>query len=471
MKAHRADGERSLAVFIDFENMGLGFNGRRDRFEIGKVLERLVEKGKIVAKKAYADWSRFGGYTGALHEAAIELVEIPRRGVSGKNSADIRLVVDAIDLAYSKDHIDTFCIVSGDSDFSPLVSKLKELGKHVIGLGLVDATSDLLRDNCDEFIYYEDLDRAPLIPVGMNESIPDKKRKGFALLLDSLLALRRENKEVIYSSMVKDAMRRKKPSFNEGYYGYRTFSELLEDAEKSGLLELDKHKSSGMYIVVRFGLEMQGTGPASAGPKSAPPGPKPVPAAAKPAANGGPPRPPQRPPEEPRRPAGREPGSGREPAPAARPAAPPAARPPVRPAAPPPLEPARPAADARPLGRALVDEFDPLDDVDEIPSYAPRKAAPPPPPAAPAAPPPPPAKPAGRAPAKAGGRAAAKPAAAKAEATPPAEPAAKPAGRGRGGSRRKPAEPAAEAPAAPPPKPAPKPKPPADDDDFSAGLD
>ncbi|MBN9517213.1 NYN domain-containing protein, partial [bacterium] len=274
MKSHRGDGERALAVFIDFENMGLGFNGRRDRFEIGKVLERLVEKGKIVAKKAYADWSRFGGYTGALHEAAIELVEIPRRGVSGKNSADIRLVVDAIDLAYSKDHIDTFCIVSGDSDFSPLVSKLKELGKHVIGLGLVDATSDLLRDNCDEFIYYEDLDRAPLTPVGMNESIPDKKRKGFALLLDSLLALRRENKEVIYSSMVKDAMRRKKPSFNEGYYGYRTFSELLEDAEKSGLLELDKHKSSGMYIVVRFGLEMQGGGPAPAGPKPAPAGPK-----------------------------------------------------------------------------------------------------------------------------------------------------------------------------------------------------
>jgi len=129
MKPHRAaEGDRSLAVFIDFENMGLGFNNRRDRFEINKVLERLVEKGKIVAKKAYADWSRFGMYTGALHEAAIELVEIPRRGMSGKNSADIRLVVDAIDLAYSKDHIDTFVIVSGDSDFSPLVSKLKELG-------------------------------------------------------------------------------------------------------------------------------------------------------------------------------------------------------------------------------------------------------------------------------------------------------------------------------------------------------
>src|SRR3954470_18653874 len=266
MKANRVgDGERSLAVFIDFENMGLGFNGRRDRFEIAKVLERLVEKGKIVAKKAYADWSRFGMYTGALHEAAIELVEIPRRGMSGKNSADIRLVVDAIDLAYSKDHIDTFVIVSGDSDFSPLVSKLKELGKHVIGLGLVDATSDLLRDNCDEFIYYEDLDRAPIIPVGVNADIPERKRKAFALLLDSLLALRRENKDVIYSSMIKDTIKRKKPSFNEGYYGYRTFSELLEDAQRDGLLVLEKHKSSGMYVVTRFGLEMKGPGAAQTG--------------------------------------------------------------------------------------------------------------------------------------------------------------------------------------------------------------
>src|SRR6478672_7486903 len=180
MKPHRAaEGDRSLAVFIDFENMGLGFNNRRDRFEINKVLERLVEKGKIVAKKAYADWSRFGGYTGGLHEAAIELVEIPRRSMSGKNSADIRLVVDAIDLAYSKDHIDTFVIVSGDSDFSPLVSKLKELGKHVIGLGLAEATSNLLRDNCDEFIYYEDLGKAPSLSNSLTDQVPENKRKMF----------------------------------------------------------------------------------------------------------------------------------------------------------------------------------------------------------------------------------------------------------------------------------------------------
>src|SRR5437870_4093846 len=263
------DGDRSLAVFIDFENLALGFQGRRDRFDIARVLERLVEKGKIVAKKAYADWSRFLPYTAPLHEAAIELIEIPRRAQSGKNSADIRLCVDAMDLAYSKEHINTFVIVSGDSDFSPLVSKLKELGKHVIGLGLVDATSDLLRDNCDEFIYYEDLDRAPIIPVGMNEQIPERKRKAFALLLDSLLALRRENKEVIYSSMLKDTIKRKKPSFNEEYYGYRTFSELLEDAQKEGLLEIEKHKSSGMYVVTRFGLEMKpgsGTVPVRNGP-------------------------------------------------------------------------------------------------------------------------------------------------------------------------------------------------------------
>src|SRR5947209_9291288 len=168
------DGDRSLAVFIDFENLALGFQGRRDRFDIERVLERLVEKGKVVVKKAYCDWSRFGGYTGPLHEAAIELIEIPRRSQTGKNSADIRLVVDAVDLAYSKEHISTFVIVSGDSDFSPLVSKLKELGKHVIGLGMQDSTSELLRDNCDEFIYYEDLGKQPTmtpsLPANLSEA-------------------------------------------------------------------------------------------------------------------------------------------------------------------------------------------------------------------------------------------------------------------------------------------------------------
>ena len=186
------------------------------------------------------------------------MIEIPRRGQTGKNSADIRLCVDAMDLAYSKDHIDTFVIVSGDSDFSPLVSKLKELGKHVIGLGLAEATSELLRDNCDEFIYYEDLGSgsATVLPV-FGKQITEAKQKVFALLMESLLALRRENKEVLWSSMIKDTMKRKKPSFNEEYFGYRTFSELLEDARQNGLLELEKHKTSGTYVVTRFGAELK----------------------------------------------------------------------------------------------------------------------------------------------------------------------------------------------------------------------
>ena len=170
------DGDRSLAIFIDFENLALGFQGRRDRFDIERVLARLVEKGKVVAKKAYADWSRFKEYTAPLHESAIELIEIPKRSQTGKNSADIRLCVDAMDLAYSKEHIDTFVIVSGDSDFSPLVSKLKENGKHVIGLGMQESTSELLRDNCDEFIYYEDLNKNPTLAPTIPSNLPEQKR-------------------------------------------------------------------------------------------------------------------------------------------------------------------------------------------------------------------------------------------------------------------------------------------------------
>jgi uncharacterized protein (TIGR00288 family) len=438
MKATRTgDGERSLAVFIDFENMGLGFNNRRDRFEIAKVLERLVEKGKIVCKKAYADWSRFGGYTGALHEAAIELIEIPRRGVTGKNSADIRLVVDAIDLAYSKDHIDTFVIVSGDSDFSPLVSKLKELGKHVIGLGLSDATSDLLRDNCDEFIYYEDLDRAPIIPVAVNEQFPEKKRKVFSLLLDTLLALRRENKEVIYSSMLKDTIKRKKPSFNEGYFGYRTFSELLEDAEREGLLELEKHKTSGMYVVTRFGLELK-SGPV--------PQPQPRPDRAEP------PKPVQ-PPE--RRVVQLPPPPPKPIAPPAVAAPKPLPAPAPKPVAPPPPKPApKPADDDLPLGRALIEDFDELDEDSplEVPSYGVPK-----PPVKPAE------KPKPAQPAKEPKPAAQKPATAR-EPKPAAK--AKPAAKEPKPATTKPA-PARE----PKPPAKPKPAPPLDDDDFGAGLD
>ena len=256
------ENDSSLAVFIDFENLALGFHNRRDRFDIVRVLERLVEKGKVVVKKAYAVAGADSGNTRnrCTKEAAIELIEIPTRMQTGKNSADIRLVVDAIDMAYSKEHITTFVIVSGDSDFSPLVSKLKENGKHVIGLGMVDSTSELLRDNCDEFIYYEDLGKAPTLSASLPPGLPEAKRKAFALLMESLLALRRENKENLGASMVKDTMKRKKPSFNETYHGYRTFSELLLDAEKEGLLELENrwHRSR-TYVVkaLAFGAEMQ----------------------------------------------------------------------------------------------------------------------------------------------------------------------------------------------------------------------
>ena len=250
------EGEHTLAVFIDFENLALGFKGKKDkRFEIQKVLERLVEKGKVIVKKAYADWIDYAEYKRPLHEAAIELIEIPKRSMSGKNSADIRLCVDALDLCYSKEHIDTFVIVSGDSDFSPLVSKLKENGKRVIGLGMKESSSNLLIDNCDEFIYYEDLERPIGTPPKIEQDLPEKKREAFQLLVDSVVALVRENKEVLWSSLVKETMKRKKPSFNESYHGYRTFSDLLEDAEKEGILRLQTDTRSGTYVIVGFGKE------------------------------------------------------------------------------------------------------------------------------------------------------------------------------------------------------------------------
>ncbi len=245
------DYERRLAVFIDFENLALGFKGSKERFDISRVLARLVEKGKLIVKRAYADWIRYDEYKRKLHESAIELIEIPKRDITGKNSADIRLVVDVMDMAYAKAHIDTFVIVSGDSDFSPLVSKLKENGKYVIGLGMRDSTSNLLRDNCDEFIYYEDLQ-----PAGAEKAIskiPNERRDVFKLLVDSAAALMRENKPVIYASMVKDTMKRKDPSFDESYYGYRMFTELLEDAEDQGLIMLYRDARSGTYVVSGLG--------------------------------------------------------------------------------------------------------------------------------------------------------------------------------------------------------------------------
>lgn len=248
------DEERLLAVFLDFENLALGLEkGKgRLRFEVQTVLERLVEKGKILVKEAYADWSRFPEYKQDLHEAAFELIDIPKRNQTGKNSADMRLCVDAMDMCYAKEHIDTFVILSGDSDFSPLVSKLKENGKHVIGLAAKGSTSQILVDNCDEFIFYEELLQGATQPPRLARAIPKEKRPVFQLLIDSVLALMRENKEVLYSSMVKDTMKRKQPAFNESRYGYSTFSDLLEDAEKFGLIALRRDSRSGTYVVVGF---------------------------------------------------------------------------------------------------------------------------------------------------------------------------------------------------------------------------
>lgn len=259
MPSASTDAERNLAVFIDLENLALGFRDRKQgMFAIDKVLERLLEKGKLIVKKAYADWSRFPAYTAPFHEAAIELIEIPVRTMTGKNSADIRLVVDAMDLAWSKSHIDTFVVVSGDSDFSPLVSKLKENGKRVIGLGMRGSTSHLLSDNCDEFIYYEDLEReaqTEAVTIRIDANVPEKKREVFALLLDTCSALQRENHEVLHASMVKDTMKRKRPSFDESYYGYRSFTHLLEDAAKLGIVDIERDARSRSYVITRFGEE------------------------------------------------------------------------------------------------------------------------------------------------------------------------------------------------------------------------
>ncbi len=273
---NKPDRERNLAVFVDLENLAMGFANQRrtSRFEILKVLERLVEKGKIIVKKAYCDWGRYQAYTSPFHEAGIELIEIPKRSMTGKNSADIRMVVDAMDLAWSKPHVDTFVIVSGDSDFSPLVSKLKENGKHVIGLGMKGSTSDLLRDNCDEFIYYEDLERQEQddqeIVTSLGASLPDlpeRQREAFALLIEACNALRRENHEILYASMIKETMKRKKPSFDESYYGYKSFTHLLEDADNHTIVDIERNPRSGTYAVTRFGREPQPASGAESTPK------------------------------------------------------------------------------------------------------------------------------------------------------------------------------------------------------------
>lgn len=243
--------EAKIALFIDLDNLALGVReAKYKKLEIQKIIERLREKGKLVVKRAYADWDSFSEYKRPFHEAAVELLDIPRKKISGKNSGDIRMVVDAMDLCYSKDHIQIFALGSGDSDFSPLVSKLKENDKHVIGIGVKDSTSRLLVDNCDEFIFYEDLvrpqKRQPLVRKGLTR----KQGEVFSRLQDAIEALQRENKHVLWGSLVKQVIQRKHPEFNESYFGYRSFQALLEDARERKLIELEWDARSGTYIVI-----------------------------------------------------------------------------------------------------------------------------------------------------------------------------------------------------------------------------
>ncbi len=261
-----------MALFCDFENVALGVkDAKYAQFDIRKVLERLLLKGSIVVKKAYCDWDRYKDFKAGMHEAAFELIEIPHVRQSGKNSADIRMVVDALDLCYTKSHVDTFVIISGDSDFSPLVSKLRENNKLVIGVGVKNSTSDLLIANCDEFIFYDDLVREeetkkraaqkrPEKAAAAAKSRPkkaeagedeEKKQEALDLTLETIEALVAERGagEQIWGSMVKQALKRRKPGFTESYYGFRSFSDLLVEAGKRHLLKLQRDEKSGGYII------------------------------------------------------------------------------------------------------------------------------------------------------------------------------------------------------------------------------
>jgi len=283
--------DTSMALFCDFENIALGVrDANYEKFDITKVLERLLLKGSIVVKKAYCDWDRYKTFKAAMHEAAFELIEIPHVRQSGKNSADIRMVVDALDLCYTKAHVDTFVIISGDSDFSPLVSKLRENNKAVIGVGVKQSSSDLLISNCDEFIYYDDLVREekakakraprrkpqpkaaakaapaeddiktgeevkPLDEIKLEEDAKpeheDKTVQAIDLVmstLDALVAERGED-EKIWGSMIKQTLKRRHPGFNESYYGFKSFNSLLEQAHAKGMLSLERDEKSGGYIV------------------------------------------------------------------------------------------------------------------------------------------------------------------------------------------------------------------------------
>ena len=260
----------NMALFCDFENVALGVrDANYAQFDIRKVLERLLLKGSIVVKKAYCDWDRYKDFKAPMHEAAFELIEIPHVRQSGKNSADIRMVVDALDLCYTKAHVDTFVIISGDSDFSPLVSKLRENNKRVIGVGVKNSTSDLLSANCDEFIFYDDLVRAqdarkkptPKKSIAKNsvkgskpiDANSDDERRGelFDFLIETVEALiaERGSDEKIWASMVKSTMQRRRPGFNESAFGYRSFKELVEDAQGQKLLMIVRDEKATQYTI------------------------------------------------------------------------------------------------------------------------------------------------------------------------------------------------------------------------------
>jgi uncharacterized protein (TIGR00288 family) len=261
----------SMALFCDFENVALGVRDAKfEKFDIKPVLERLLLKGSIVVKKAYCDWDRYKGFKASMHEASFELIEIPHVRQSGKNSADIRLVVDALDLCYTKSHVDTFVIISGDSDFSPLVSKLRENAKKVIGVGVKNSTSDLLVANCDEFIFYDDLVREHQRAAAKREAreasvaakraadedkqpkaeMESRKAKAIAIAVETFDALASERGESgkIWASVLKSAIKRRKPDFSESYYGFRAFGNLLDEAQARGLLEVGRDDKSGAFV-------------------------------------------------------------------------------------------------------------------------------------------------------------------------------------------------------------------------------
>lgn len=256
-----------MALFCDFENVALGVrDAKYEKFDIRPVLERLLLKGSIVVKKAYCDWDRYKGFKAAMHEASFEMIEIPHVRQSGKNSADIRLVVDALDLCYTKSHVDTFVIISGDSDFSPLVSKLRENAKKVIGVGVKQSTSDLLVANCDEFIFYDDLVREQQRAIAKREQreakratdeerhpkqeTESRKSQAIAITVETFEALASERGESgkIWASVLKSAIKRRKPGFSESHYGFRAFGNLLDEAQSRGLLEVGRDDKSGAFV-------------------------------------------------------------------------------------------------------------------------------------------------------------------------------------------------------------------------------